>query len=243
MRIGSLLRSMVCCIALGASSVAQQVGGSPAAAASPTHPITETTLRRYFEACHFDVRNREALEVELEAQRLKLPAWYPKEIWDEIEKSVEEIDVASVALPVYQKYLSEEVGRNAILLFVTPEGQAMIKKVYDTAIQRESFGDSATEARRKALAAVRNKEDAKVHAMLDSMTPEQHRAVEAFVRSTEWQRFNALSGQVTQEFASVYVVKQQLVADQITQDHKADFEKAIREYRLAHPEENGTTQK
>jgi hypothetical protein len=212
-------------------------------AALPAHPVTETTLRRYFETCHFDVRNREALEVQLEAQRLKLPAWYPKEIWDEIGEAIEEIDVTGVALPVYQKFLSEEAAQNAVLLFVTPEGQAMVKKVYDRAIQQETSGDSAAEARRKALAAVKSEEDAKIHVMLNSMTPAEHRAIETFLRSPEWKQLNAHSGQMTQEFAAVYVAKQQQVADEITQRHKDDFQKAVRDYRLSHPGEGGTAEK
>lgn len=77
-------------------------------------------------------------------------------------KSVEDIDVVDIALPVYQKYFSEEDAQKIIRLFVTPQGQAMIKKVFDDSIQHESEGDSAMEARRKALAAQRDQEGAEV---------------------------------------------------------------------------------
>src|SRR5579863_3852340 len=81
-QVGALLTSFILCAGLGAQSAAQQASiGAPIAAESPAHPVTEATLRRYFEACHFDVRNREALEVEFEAQRLTLPAWYPRKTW------------------------------------------------------------------------------------------------------------------------------------------------------------------
>ncbi|MGB7986960.1 MAG: hypothetical protein WCF54_17480 [Terracidiphilus sp.] len=182
------------------------------------------------------------MEVQFQAQRLKLPAWYPQAIWNEIVKAVEDIDVVDVALPVYQRYISEEAGQNAILLFVTPEGQAMVNKVYDRAIQHESSGDSALEARRKALADLKDEEDAKIHKMLDSMTPVQHRAVEAFVRSEEWKRINANSGQIAKEFNLVYVAKQEQIAKEITQSHQMDFTKAIREYRAAHPEASDSPQ-
>jgi hypothetical protein len=237
MRISMALYSIAFWLVLSFTGAAQQPGAeAPASVVAPVHPITEATLRRYFEACHFDVRNRESLEAQFEAQRLQLPAWYPKAVWDEIVKTIEEMDVVDIALPVYQRYISEEAAQNAILLFVTPEGQAMVKKVYDQAIQHESSGDSALEARRKALAALQDEEDAKIHKMLDSMTPQQHRAVEAFVRSEEWKRMNANSGQLAKEFNSVLIARQEQIAKEITQSHQEEFAKAIREYRAAHPD-------
>lgn len=64
----------------------------------------------------------------------------------------------------------------------------MIHRVYSMEIKQEVAGDSADEARRKTLAAERAEEDARVHEMLKSMTPDEGRKVDAFARSAEWQR-------------------------------------------------------
>lgn len=239
MKAVSLLWLSFCWFLFGISSTAQQSGTiAPATIVPPEHPVTEATLRRYFASCHFSLRNREALEVQFEGQERDLPAWYPKDVWNVTVKSVEDIDVVDIALPVYQKYFSEEDAQKIIRLFVTPQGQAMIKKVFDDSIQHESEGDSAMEARRKALAAQRDQEGAEVHAMLNSMTPNEHREVEAFARSAEWQRLNSLSGQIVQEFAAAYSLKQKQVIQDIAERHKAELSDALREYKASHPEDH-----
>ena len=236
MKTKYLTASIAFFIAIPLACLAQQGGeGKSVVVAPPVHPITEATLRQYFDACHFASRNREMLEMQFEKQRQELPAWYPADVWAETVQAVEDIDVVPIALPVYQKYYSEEVGHLAIRLFVTPDGQTMIKRVYDNVAHNEAAGDSSDEARRKALAAERALEDFRVHKMLDSLTPKEEQQAEAFVQSAEWHRLNALSGQIAHEFSVAYIAKQNQVAHEVAEKHNPEITKAIDDYKAAHP--------
>jgi len=207
-----------------------------AVARPPEHPATEATLQRYFEVCHFVAHNREGMEKQFETQQKQLPPWYPTDVWNETVSAVLDLDAVAIAIPVYQKYYSEEGTQNAIYLFLTPDGQAMLKKVYGETIQEEAAGDSAVEARRKALVDERAHEDSDIQKMLQSMTPQQQRAVTAFVHSAEWKRMNDLSPQLYQEFNTVYVAKQTAVVHEISVKHTDELRKALRDYKAAHPD-------
>jgi len=201
----------------------------------PEHPATPATLRRYFEVCHFAYRNRQGLEPQFAAQQKTLPAWYPADLWKDTVEAVRNIDVIEVAIPVYQKYYSEEATQNAIRLFVTPQGQAMVNKVYDKTLEQVSEGDTVTEARKKVLAEERATEDAEIRQMLKSMTPEQERETAAFVQSAEWKHMNAISDQVFKDFIATYFAKQKEVMRAVALEHQAELRKALQDYKATHP--------
>ena len=201
----------------------------------PEHPATEETLRRYFEVCHFATHNREGLIEQFARQQKTLPAWYPPDLWTETVDAVVKIDAVEVAIPVYRQYYSEEGTQNAIRLFVTPSGQAMLAKVYGKTLEQEGEGDDAVLARRKALAAERAQEDSEIRRMVQSMTPKEEREVAAFVQSAEWKRMNALSEQVYAAFNQAYLARQKQVMHDVALPHKEELQKALREYKAAHP--------
>lgn len=209
--------------------------GTSSQPAPPTHPVDEATLREYFEVCHFAVNNREALDKQFQSQQKQLPPWYPPIVWDELVKSVEDIDVVPIALPVYQKYWSEEAMRIAIRVFATPAGQAMVKKVFSDDMEHENSGDSALDARRKTLIDVESQEDAEAHKILNSMTPAESAEAEAFMRSPEWRRLNSLSAQIAQEYSTAYLAKQNEVARAVIAGHQAELQTAFQDYQSAHP--------
>jgi len=201
----------------------------------PEHPATAETLRRYFEVCHFATHNREGLVEQFASQQKTLPPWYPPDLWSDTVDEVLKIDAVEVAIPVYQQYYSEEGTQNAIRLFVTPAGQAMVKKVYGKTLEQEAEGDDAVLARRKALAAERAQEDSEIRKMVQSMTPKEEREVGAFVQSAEWKRMNALSAQVYAAFNQAYLARQKEVMHTVAMQHKEELQKALREYKAAHP--------
>jgi hypothetical protein len=188
--------------------------------------------------CHFSINNREALEKGFAVQKQSLPGWYPAAVWNEIVTSIEDIDVVPIALPIYQKYMSEEIAQNAIRLFLTPQGQAMISRVYASSAQSIASGDTASEARLKALAAEKAEEDARIHEMLDSMTPAEHRAVEAFMHSADWKHFQEITPRIAKEFSSAYAAKQEALTREISERHQADLATARKQYK---PEPQGSS--
>lgn len=214
----------------------QSAGQASNSQAAPSpHPVTEATLREYFEVCHFAVNNREALDKQFQSQQKQLPPWYPPSVWDELVKSVEDIDVVPIALPVYQKYWSEEAMRIAVRVFATPAGQTMVKKVFSDEMEHETSGDTALDARRKTLIAVESQEDAEAHKILNSMTPAESAEAEAFMRSPEWSRLNSLSAQLAQEYSIAYLAKQNEVAHAVVARHQAELQTAFQDYQAAHP--------
>ena len=217
------------------SSAPVAVSPTPSAVVPPQHPATEATLRRYFEVCHFATHNREGLVGQFATQQKTLPAWYPEDLWNDTVDAVLKIDAVEVAVPVYQNYYSEEGTQNAIRLFVTPRGQAMIAKVYGKTLEQEGEGDDAVQARRKALAAERAHEDSEVRQIVQSMTPKEEREVAAFVQSAEWKRMNDLSDQVYAAFNQAYMVKQKEVMHAVALEHKEELRRALRAYKATHP--------
>jgi hypothetical protein len=201
----------------------------------PEHPITAQTLQRYFDVCHFVLRNREQIDIQLAAQQKTLPPWYPMTVWRETADAIDALDVTAVALPVYQRYFSEEAGENAIRLFLTPQGQAMLSKVYDQTAAAENAGDPGLEAHLKAIAAAKVDEDAKVRQMMAAMTPKDRRETEIFVQSAEWKRISALGPQIAKEFSEVYLAAQEKAVHEVTARHHDDLVKALRDYRASHP--------
>lgn len=199
------------------------------------HPATDASLRKFFEVTHFAVRNREGLEKQFEQQKKTLPPWYPADLWDETTAAVMDIDVVEVSIPVYQRFYSEEGTQNAIKLFVTPAGQAMVNQVHDKTIEEISAGDPIADARRKALASLKAKEDAEVGEMLKSMTPQDEKQVAAFVQSAEWKRINGMSDQVYKAFNEAYLARQKEVMHAVALKHKEELMKSIQDYKAAHP--------
>ena len=209
----------------------------PPAAVPPIHPATEATMRRFFQVCHFVSANREAMEKQFEIQHKTLPSWYPPQMWTDSVQAVEDIDVVSLAVPIYQRYWSEESAQSAIRLFVTPAGQAMTARLYGQEMKFREGGDSPEQARRKAEEAQRATEDAEVHKMLDSLTPQEKLHTEAFIRSEEWARLQRLSPRIAQEFRESYQAKQTEVMAAVAKEHEAELQKAVDAYRAAHPED------
>ena len=205
------------------------------AVVAPKHPAPAETLRRYFEVCHFASHNREGMEIQFEAQRKTLPPWYPVDEWEESVEAVRRIDAVELAIPIFQTYYSEEGTQNAIRLFLTPGGQATLNKVYGKTLEQVDAGDPADVARHKALADERAVEDADVRRMIQSMTPKEEREVAAFVQSAEWKRMNGLSDQVYAAFNVAYSARQKEVMHAVAMQHKEELQKALREYKAAHP--------
>jgi hypothetical protein len=232
-----LILALVLTVAASLSSLGQSTAQTPhAQVAPPAHPVTEATLREYYGVCHFAVSNREALDKLFQSQQKQLPPWYPPSVWAELVQSVEDIDVVPIALPVYQKYWSDDAMHMAIRIFATPDGQAMVNKVFSDEMQQEASGDPALDARRKALVAVQAQEDAEAHKILNSMSPAESAKAEAFMRSPEWSRLNSLSGQIAQEYSAAYLAKQNEVARAVAAKHQSELQKAYQDYQTAHPQ-------
>ena len=220
---------------IGAGSSAPPPPPPPSLIPENLHPATEASLRKFFQVTHFAVRDREGILEQMEQQQKTLPPWYPSDLWSETVKAVVDIDVVEVAIPVYQRFYSEEGTQNAIKLFVTSQGQAMVNKFHERTMKDLVAGDPVTEARRNALAEIRAHEDTEVRQMMNSMTPKEEQEVARFVHSAEWKRMNDFSDQVYKEFNVAYVARQKEAIHAVAVKHQDEINQAIRDYKAAHP--------
>jgi hypothetical protein len=219
--------------------VAQDANSPPAArkepdAQPPEHPVTEEQLRTYFAVCHVSGVSRQLTHEHLEAQREQLPPWYPKNVWDEIEDAVDKIDLPAVALPIYQKYLSETDAKMLIELFASPQGQELVKKFLDLNVQAQHAGLTPMQARNEATAALAGPENDAVLAIYKKMTPEEKRGAELFSQSANFKRIQSILQRIAVEFEQATIEKQTDLAKAIAEKHQLEMTEAKRQYDLTH---------
>ena len=104
--------------------------GIQAAVEAPAHPVQLETLQTYFDEVHYGSWLRRMWSAGCVDQAKQLPPWYPPTVWEAIVKAGLNMNLVGVALPVYQKYMSEEVAQHAIKLFATDEGQKMAAQMF-----------------------------------------------------------------------------------------------------------------
>lgn len=204
----------------------------------PEHPITEEQIRDYFSVCHVENISRELTHEKVEAQRKQLPEWYPLSVWDEIEDAIDKIDQPSVALPVYQKYLSESDARMLIELFATPEGQQLVKRFLENTVQAQHAGLSPMQARDQAIASIPREENNRVLRLYNKMTPEQRRGAELFAQSSDYKRIQVVLNQIAVEYQQATIDRQTELAKAIALKHQAEISEAKSAYEARHNSES-----
>jgi hypothetical protein len=201
------------------------------------HPVTEEQLRSYFAVCHVSDISRQLTHEKLEDQRKQLPPWYPQSVWNEIEDAIDKLDMPLVALPVYQRHLSEGDARMLIELFATPKGQQLIRKFLEANVQAQHSGLTPMEAREKATGTVSGEDAAAMDAaamnVYNKMTPEQRRDAELFPRSPDYKRIQSVLNQIAVEYEQATVNKQMDLAKAITLKHQAEIEEAKQSYEAS----------
>jgi Uncharacterized protein conserved in bacteria (DUF2059) len=138
----------------------------------PEHPITEEQLRAFFEVTHFLAGHRQRIHDQLKVFQKQLPEWYPGSVWDEIASSVENIDVIAVALPVYQRYISEDDAKYLNMFLATPLGQKVAQAVMAKHTeQAQRAGTDPEAAQDQAIAELVRDGGAEVERTLSDMSP------------------------------------------------------------------------
>jgi hypothetical protein len=89
----------------------------------------------------------------LEEKFKTMPAWFPHSVWMEAETRIEAIDLVTIALPVYQKYISHDQADALILLFDGPTGQQIARLLAGRALQALQTGARGSAADEIAIKA------------------------------------------------------------------------------------------
>ena len=200
----------------------------------PEHPVSEEQLRTYFKVCHIESISLQLTHEKMEQRRKQLPEWYPQLVWDEIEQAVDNIDLPQVALPIYQKYLSEEDAGWLIKFSATPQMQKLIRSILekDRALQYE--GVDPNQARNQAVARVaEEQENAELGRLATLMTPADERELK--LRVTHLEQMQPLLAQLRSEYNQALKDKQTELAKAITSKHAGELSQAKRKFEAEHP--------
>jgi hypothetical protein len=163
-----------------------QAGPTPAAAAapaaqtSPESPITLDQLRNLLDELHEVERTRTLTKEEAERQRATLPPWFPKSVWDAVEQKMGSVDIAKVELPIYQRYLTSEIGDGLILWFNGPLGQQLAEQVMSRRVAIAETGAQGSKAAQTYIDGVTQSDKGIATVRLNQLGPaDRERAIKA----------------------------------------------------------------
>lgn len=145
MRFAVLLLSSV--LIAGTSAVAQthpaNSAGSAAAApvapesaAPPLHAITAAQAKELIHLTGAVRLGRQSMDQMMAYARKMLPPYMPKDVMEDMQASMDKIDLASMVTKIYQEHISEKDATAIIAFYRTPAGQDLLKEM--PAIVRES---------------------------------------------------------------------------------------------------------
>jgi hypothetical protein len=198
----------------------------------PEHPITEEQLRTFLKVTHFLSVNSQLIYEKLEVQRKQMPEWYPESVWNEISDAIENIDMASLSLPVYQKYVSEDDARFFIRFMATPRGQKLSQSLLTKDANAQHAGAAPEKAYEQAIAELARNEGAEVERILSGMSPAELREIES--QSGHWQEMQPAMRQMRGEVTQVVIAKQTGIARSIAMKHQSELAEAKRSYDASH---------
>jgi len=225
-------------VLLGAAATSQDQKPShqasePQAIQPPEHPITEEQLRTYYNVCHIPSLSRQLTHEKMEAQRKQLPDWYPRSVWDEIEEAIDNIDLPKIALPVYQKYVSEDDAEWLIRFTATPQGQKLLQSILTKDTQAQHAGEAPLSARELALAKLARNEGEEVERIVSGMSPKDLRDLES--RSAHLRQMQPVLAQMRKETGQATMDKQVELMKAIVAKYQPELAQAKHSYEANHP--------
>lgn len=138
MRIVRLLAS-TSVIFLAVASAAQQVPAknlpltspsqTPTAVnetAPPAHPATEDQIREYMALTGVAKTTRDLFDSSVGAMQATSAPWYPADFWDDLRSEFFKLDVVSLYIPFYQRYISQADMQAMIVFYRSPAGKNLL---------------------------------------------------------------------------------------------------------------------
>lgn len=230
--IVAILSILLCATATSQDQKAAQPTSDSQTIKPPEHPVTEEQLRTFFELTHSLSGHRERIHEQLKVLQKRLPEWYPQSVWDEIASSVEDIDVIAVALPVYQRYISEDDEKYLNRFLATPLGQKVAQAVMAKHEQVQRMGTDSEAAHDKAIAELVRDGGAEVERSLSGMSPTELQEARSLI--AHWKQMQPVLRQIQGEVSQALAAKQVELARTIKAKHRAELIEAERSYEANH---------
>jgi hypothetical protein len=223
-----LLAALLFATGTGRSAVAQTQGNAtetaPASIQPPEHPITREQLQQFFTSLNYFESQRSFLHNGLEAKFKTMPAWFPRSVWQDAENHIEAIDLVTVALPIYQKYISQEQADALILLLDGPTGQEIARLMTGRALQALQTGARGSAADEIAIKASNAGGDSEIFAKrIRELDPNQRdKMLPAF------QRLQLVWKQIDDEQDKAFNLKANEVLQAVLKQHNSELLSAQR---------------
>lgn len=99
---------------------------APAAEPRPEHPITADQVHELMQLTGADRIKTQMLQSMLAYFQRLYPPYFPKDVIDDLNSSVEKVDLEPVILEAYQKRISTEDAVQIIAFYKTPAGQHVV---------------------------------------------------------------------------------------------------------------------
>lgn len=197
----------------------------------PEHPITMEQLHAMLEGMGTIEAQKVLMHESLETKRKTMPAWFPENVWKELETKVEGVDVVEVALPVYQKYVSQEQADVVILLMQGPTGKDIQQRTLERVMKALHSGASGSKADEQAIAADKAGGDSVLwQRRVNELTPEQREKVAPLFLALQ-----KVWNQIDDEQDVLYRKKTNEVYRAVLNEHMIEIQLAQRRARLTTP--------
>jgi hypothetical protein len=207
--------------ALPFAIAAQNTSGSGA----PAHPITQQQLQILFERFGAAEAQKAFIRDAYEKHRSQLPGWFPQSVWNEVIEKVADIDTFPIALPVYQKYVSQETADTLLVFFDGDTGKQLARAWTEHGVQamHQGYRGGGAALQAEDLMGQDATVDSLLKKRLSELPAEQgNSCLDAL------QNFNLYIARINDEKNAVYMTKVQETARQVLAEHKAELDAAQR---------------
>ncbi|CAN5774265.1 hypothetical protein BH10ACI4_BH10ACI4_32540 [soil metagenome] len=106
-------------------SVIAQTPPASSNLAPPANPATPEQIREYLSMTNYVDAAHKIMGQMLTASRTNAAPYLPPAFWEDMNKSLLEIDLVTPAIPAYQKYFSQQDMAATIAFFKSPAGQRL----------------------------------------------------------------------------------------------------------------------
>lgn len=155
MRTSVLLLCSV--LIVGASAVAQTAPASPAGASQaasssalpappPLHPLTVAQAQEILKLSHADKLKNQVMTQMMGNMKRVFPPYMPKDVIDDLLTSLENIDMDSFTVKIYQEHISEQDATAIIAFYKSPAGQRMLIAMPEIVSETQEAGARAGES-------------------------------------------------------------------------------------------------
>jgi len=146
----------------------------------PEHPITQAQLHAWMQQSLQLDASMQHIQDGLDQTHKTFPPWFPDSVWADVKQKVAQIDLPALALPVYQRYFSEQDGAALLLLYQGPTGQEYARVTLQSRLDAIHQGLEGSAAEAKAMQAEKqtNAEELR-RKRIAELTPEERQQLRA----------------------------------------------------------------